>query len=107
MSLPAEYKDAAARICISAAWQFGLFQFAARGKVSAIQCLTLPSCLPGSSKPVCSRTLAIIFQKKKKREREISSASDGTSLGRLESRSGFPLSWGVEGGGGTTNGYQA
>lgn len=53
MLLPAEYKDAAARICISAVQQFGLFQFAARAKASVIQCLTLPSCLPGSSKPFC------------------------------------------------------
>lgn len=63
MLLPAEYKDAATRICISAVQKFGLFQFAAHSKVSVIQCLTLPSCLPGSSKAVCSRTLAIIFQK--------------------------------------------
>lgn len=71
MLLPAEYKDAATRICISAVQKFGLFQFAAHSKVSVIQCSTLPSCLPGSSKAVCSRTLAIIFQK-------ISSASNGT-----------------------------
>lgn len=64
MLLPAEYKDAAAPICISAVQQFGLFQFAAHAKASVIQCLTLPSCLPGSSKPFCWRTLAIIFQKK-------------------------------------------
>ena len=72
MLLPAEYKDAAAWICISAVKELGLFQFAARGKVSVIQCSALPGCLPGCSKAVCSRTLAIIFQ-------NISSASNGTT----------------------------
>lgn len=87
MLLPAEYKDAAARICISAVQQFGLFQFAAHAKASVIQCLTLPSCLPGSSKPFCWRTLAIIFQKTSLREQRQQSA---TSIGRHESRNSFP-----------------
>lgn len=64
MLLPAEYKDAAARICISAVQQFGLFQFAARAKASVIQCLTLPSCLPGSSKPLLLKNTRNYLSKK-------------------------------------------
>lgn len=70
MLLPAEYRDAAARIRAGAVQHFGLFQFTARSKVSLIRRSPLPSCLPGSSKALCSRTLAIIFQR-------ISSASNG------------------------------
>lgn len=80
---------------LAAVQQFGLFQFAARGKVSVIQCSTFAKLFTRASSKARLLKNTRNYLSKKKNIFSEQRAQSATSLGRLKSQNGFPLSWSI------------